>query len=134
MNGIVAQALRFISVGGGATIVHVVAALFLNGVLAIAPLWANCFAFVLAWSVSYWGNWRWTFAAASAHRSAMPRFLALSVCLFGINQAIVYVGTVVLGWPFWASMVLVLLIIPPLGFLAGRLWAFLPRRIGAGPA
>jgi putative flippase GtrA len=128
VRGILLQALRFLAVGGGATIVHVGTALFFNAVVGLSPLTANFCGFLLGWSVSYLGHWRWTFSAASAHRSAVPRFFIVSIVLVALNQAIVYAVTVRLGWPFWTALAIVVAVIPAGSFLASRLWAFLPAR------
>jgi putative flippase GtrA len=121
------QAARFLAVGAGATAIHVAVALLLNGPLGVPPLQANGIAFLLAWGFSYFGNWRWTFGAASDHRSAGPRFFAVSLLLFCLNQGIVFIAFDRLGWPFWAALAVVVAIVPAAGFAASRLWAFLPR-------
>jgi putative flippase GtrA len=129
MTPLALQFARFAIVGGGATLIHLGTALTLNAVLGLSPLRANFCAFLAAVAFSYWGNFVWTFDAASAHRAALPRFLALSLALFAVNQAIVYVATELWGWPFFAALVPVVMIVPVGGFLAGRFWAFLPRHV-----
>jgi putative flippase GtrA len=131
MRPLALQFGRFAIVGGGATLIHLGAALTLNGVVGLSPLRANFCAFLVAVAFSYWGNFVWTFGAASAHGTALPKFLGLSVGLFALNQAIVYVATDIWGWPFFAALVPVVMIVPLGGFLASRFWAFLPWRSGA---
>lgn len=130
MTRLALQFTRFAIVGGGATLVHLGVALTLNGALGLSPLRANFGAFLAAVAFSYGGNFVWTFGATSAHGTALPKFLGLSVGLFALNQAIVYVATDLWGWPFWAALVPVVAIVPLGGFLASRFWAFLPRQIG----
>jgi putative flippase GtrA len=121
------QLARFVIVGGAATLFYVSSALLLHGVVGLTPLWANFLAFALSWALSYAGNFVWTFGAASVHNTAMPRHLILSVSLFTLNQAFVYLSVEVWGWRFWAALIPVLLVLPLIGFLAGRFWAFRPR-------
>ena len=45
---------------------------------------------------------------------------------FALNQAIVYGLTVRLWWPFWASLMVVVAVIPPFTFLLAKLWALAP--------
>lgn len=130
MKPLVLQFGRFAIVGGGATLIHLGIALTLNGLLGLSPLRANFCAFLAAVAFSYWGNFVWTFGAASAHGAALPKFLGLSVGLFAVNQAIVYVATGLWGWPFFAALVPVVVVVPVGGFLASRFWAFLPRQMG----
>ena len=77
MSAIHRQFLRFAIVGGGATAIHVVAALILYALAGLPPLAANLGGFMLAWTFSYFGHLVWTFARASAHGLAVPFALAL---------------------------------------------------------
>ena len=130
MNGLFRQAVKFAAVGGGATLAHVVAALTLNGLLNVAPLRANFLAFVIASCVSYLGNWFWTFDAASHHAFSLPRFAALSLSCFVLNQAIVYGVAIKLGQPLWLAMVPVVAIVPAFGFWLSKTQVFLPKPSG----
>ena len=128
MRQVLRQMPKFFAVGGGATAVHVAAALSFNGLAGIAPLWANVMAFFVASAVSYFGNWFWTFDAASRHGLAAPRFLALSLSCFAVNQAIVYAVVEWLGRPLWLAMIPVVIVVPAFGFWLSRSWVFLPVR------
>lgn len=130
MNGILRQAVKFAAVGGGATLVHVLAALTLNGLAHVAPLRANFLAFLVASCVSYFGNWFWTFDAASHHAFSLPRFAALSLSCFALNQAIVYGVVVQLGQPLWLAMLPVAAIVPAFGFWLSKTQIFLPKPSG----
>lgn len=120
------QAAAYLLVGGLATAIHLIVALALNSLAGVRPLWANFFAFLCAWAFSYAANWKWTFSAASPHRAAMPRFFIVSGAGFLLNQAIVYLTAIHWGWPFWAALIPVVMIVPIMGFLASKFWAFLP--------
>ena len=128
MRQVLRQLPKFFAVGGGATAVHVAAALSFNGLAGIPPLWANVMAFFVASAVSYLGNWFWTFDAASRHGLAVPRFLALSLSCFAVNQAIVYAVVEWLGRPLWLAMIAVVIVVPGFGFWLSRSWVFLPVR------
>jgi putative flippase GtrA len=130
MNGFLRQAVKFAAVGGGATLVHVLAALALNSLVHVPPLRANFLAFLVASCVSYLGNWFWTFDAASHHAFSFPRFAALSLSCFALNQAIVYGVVVQLGQPLWLAMVPVAAIVPAFGFWLSKTQVFLPKPSG----
>ncbi len=121
--------MKFGIVGGGATFVHVLAALTYNS-LGATPLWANFFAFLTAAIVSYAGNWFWTFNGVSRHLHAFPRFAALALSCFALNQLIVYRVVELLGQPLWLAMVPVVIIIPVLGFWLNKTQVFLPGHSG----
>jgi putative flippase GtrA len=130
MNGLLRQLMKFVSVGGGATALHVLTALALNSLVQIAPLRANFAAFLVASFVSYMGNWYWTFDGTSRHVFSIPRFAALSLSCFGMNQAIVYGVVELLGQPLWLAMVPVVIVIPAFGFWLSKTQIFLPRHNG----
>ena len=130
MNGLFWQAMKFAAVGGGATLVHVLAALTLNVFAHVAPLRANFLAFLVASCASYAGNWFWTFEGTSRHGVSLPRFAALSLSCFALNQAIVYGVVVHLAQPLWLAMVPVVVIVPAFGFWLSKTQVFLPRSFG----
>jgi putative flippase GtrA len=129
MTPLAIQVVRFATVGGGATVIHLGIALALNGFFVLSPLRANFGGFIAGVAFSYWGHFVWTFDGVSAHKTALPRFVILQLTSFATNQAIVLVATELWGWPFFAALVPVVLIVPAVNFLASRFWAFLPRQI-----
>lgn len=113
----------FVVFGLAASATHLAVALAAAHWLGMAPLAANTLAFACALGVSYLGNAMVTFKVAPWRAGAFARFCVLSVASFGLNQAIVYALTVRSGWPFWASLLVVLATVPPLTFLLARSWA-----------
>jgi putative flippase GtrA len=113
----------FVVFGVAASATHLAVALAAERWLGMEPLVANSLAFVCALGVSYLGNAVVTFKVAPWRAAAFGRFAVLSLASFGLNQAIVYGLTVRSGWPFWASLLVVLATVPPLTFLLARSWA-----------
>ncbi len=124
MSGLAGQFARFGIIGIAATIIHVVTALVLHHGLDLSPLWSNAIAFLTAWAVSYGGNWAWTFQGRTAHNYSAPRYLAVAIGGFCLNQLIVLVATGLWDWPFWLALIPVVIIVPLVGFLASRYWAY----------
>jgi len=115
-------------VGVAATVIHIGAASTFHNAAHVSPLWANFLAFLTAFGVSYWGNWKWTFSATAGHFKSLPRFFFLSLAGFFANQSLVYLTVVRLQWPFEFSIVLVALTLLAIGFLISRRWAFVPAQ------
>ena len=113
----------FVIFGIAASATHVAVALSAARWLGMAPLTANTLAFVCALGVSYLGNAIVTFRVEPWRLAAFAKFCVLAVAGFALNQAIVYGLTVRLGWPFWASLMVVVAVIPPFTFLLAKLWA-----------
>jgi putative flippase GtrA len=114
------QVLKFASVGSIATAVHVCSALVLNGAFNITALTANFYAFIVASIFSYFGNWLWTFESQGSARDTLPRFVALSVACFAVNQAIVYAVVEQAHLPMVVAMLPVVMIIPVFNFWMGK--------------
>ncbi len=123
------QIAKFAFVGVMATAVHYVSAIAFNSLGQVPPLRANFLAFLVAFIVSYVGNWYWTFNKNSQHTAALPRFLGVAVSCFLVNQAIVYVFVEWLRQPLWLAMVPALLTVPALGFWLSKTRVFLPRSV-----
>jgi putative flippase GtrA len=122
---ILVQFARFVGVGSLATFMHVGAALFAN-LVGAAPLAANTIGFLCSVTVSYLGNFYWTFAGASEHRQSVGRFAAMSALAFAVTTAIAYVVQSILALPFVVALLLMIATVPPMNFVIGRLWVFRP--------
>ena len=118
------QALRFGLVGIVATLVHVVTVLVMHYLAGFSTLWANAIAFLTAWTVSYIGNWLWTFEAPTAHSHSAPRYFFVGIAGFALNQVIVEITTNWWAWPMWLALVPVVMVVPLVSFLASRYWAY----------
>ena len=118
------QVFRFAMVGAAATLAHIVTALALHGGMGLSALWANFVAFCSAVLVSYFGHHGWTFAAKGHHGVSFPRFLSVALAGLALNQAIVYLMVELAGWPYGLALAVVVLVVPSLGFLLIRNWAF----------
>jgi putative flippase GtrA len=109
--------------GLAASAAHVAVALSAQRWLGMAPLTANTVAFLCALAISYLGNSIVTFKVEPRRGAAFARFVVLSLASFGLNQLIVYVLTVRMGWPFWASLLVVVSTVPVMTFVLARNWA-----------
>lgn len=120
------QILHFAGVGGAAAATHFGAVLVLASG-GIPPLLANVFAFLIAFQVSYFGHRRLTFAATAAklpHRQTLPRFFAVSVSSFLLNEAMFALLLRYTSLPYQVSLAIVLVAVAALTFLLSRTFAF----------
>jgi putative flippase GtrA len=117
---------RFGGIGVLASGVHVATALVLSGVLGLGNLLANFLGFCTAWSVSYLGNYYWTFLATSRHAVSVPRFVLTSLSCLIASLAIVQWTTQGVHWPFYASQAIVVAVIPAISFVVNLVWVFRP--------
>jgi putative flippase GtrA len=124
---LLAQLLRFGVVGLLATALHAGVYGLAVSRFAIAPLLANPLAFAVAFSISFVGHHRWTFAGHGAD-GAMPRFLATALLGLASNQCLVWLLVEHLGLPPLSGLLGILLLTPALVFVTSKYWAFATPR------
>ena len=127
MNALLLQVTKFATIGSVATALHVASALVFNSLFGFTPLQANFLAFLVASVFTFCGNYFWTFSQSGTALIALPRFAALSLCCFTLNQIIVYAVTALMQLPLWVAMIPVVVIIPAFSFWASKTKVFKPQ-------
>ena len=117
-------AARFGVVGVAATAVHMSIAWLLIVGAEVRPMGANLVAFLCAFSVSFSGQYFWTFGARGDRRRAIRRFFLVSALAFLLNN-VVLAGLLKAGTlaPIWA-VIFAACVIPAITYTSSRLWAF----------
>jgi putative flippase GtrA len=115
----------FVVVGCVAAAVHFGTVVLLVETAGAAPLLANVLGWLLAFAVSFTGQSRLTFRShGTPWRVALPRFFALSLAGFVLNET----GyALLLRWtdlPYDLALACVLLAVAVMTYLLGSSWAF----------
>jgi putative flippase GtrA len=121
---LVHQVPLFAVVGVAATLTHVAAALTARELAGLEPLQANLVGYLMAVGVSYLGNARLTFRRRALHGPQFMRFIVVSLLGLGVTQGLTWLLVQQLGWPFWAGLGVVAVVVPALSFGLSRVWAF----------
>lgn len=124
MTPLVREALRFASVGVGATLVHLAVAWLANRGVGFQPFLANACGFAAAFSLSYLGHFYWTFGRQAGHARHLPRFVIVAGAGYALTNLIVWAVTVHGGYPFEAALAVILVAVPSATWLLARIWAF----------
>lgn len=111
--------LRFILVGGLATLVHILVAGTLLALSALRPYGANLVAFLVAFGVSYCGHRYLTFA----RQGSILRFFVVAIAGFALNNLLL-TGLLALGLSAFLAIVVATALVPVFSYLASSLWAF----------
>jgi putative flippase GtrA len=125
---LVRQGGLFFVVGLAATAVHALAALAARDLGHLSPVAATAVGYLCAVGVSYLGNARFTFGRPALHGPQFLRFMVVSLAGFAVNAGLTWLLSNRLGWPFPATLAVIVVVIPALSFTAARLWAFAERR------
>jgi len=119
------QLMRFGLIGLAALSVHLLTVMLLVRTWEIPPLGANVAGFLLAFQISYWGHYKWTFTADQvSHKKASLRFFILAVSNFCLNE-FMYAGLLqATPLPYDVALLAVLIFISASTFILSKFWAF----------
>ena len=121
---VVGQLIRFGGVGGMATLVHVIVAMFMRGTFELSPLQANFAGFASALLLSYVGHARCTFGVGLNQRFQFLRFLFVGLIALATSSGTVWLLDIGLGLDFGIAMAAVAVLVPAVTYLAMRFWVF----------
>ena len=110
-------------VGAAAALVHFFVVILLV-TLGAHPLAANVVAFVAAFGISFFGHGRWSFPARRARPRALPRFLAVAVSSFTMNELLYALLLWFTPLGYRAALMIVLILVASATFVASKQWAF----------
>jgi putative flippase GtrA len=123
---------RFSAVGTIATVAHIVVAAILVAAAGANPTVGAMIGFVAAFMVSYFGHFRFTFAASGRYRDYLLKFVVSSLASFLLSTAAVWVATAVLGIDYKPALIALGIFVPVCNYLMNRFWVFLrPRGVSS---
>jgi putative flippase GtrA len=118
------RVFRFLVAGGAATLTHVTVFVILVERFELPAVFASIPAFLIALSVSYYGNRTWTFQSSGLHRIEFPKYALAAVNGLLLNVAITYVVVDLIGARYVFALVLVVTVVPIVTFFVSRKWVF----------
>lgn len=126
---IIRQGGKFGIVGLLATATHVGLIVVLVEWFGWRPLHANFAAFGIAFLVSFFGHYRWTFAdqiaaGPDSWRGPFLRFIVTAVTGLALNSLIVFLVVDAFGISYFYALGLMVTVVPGILFLIGKFWAF----------
>jgi putative flippase GtrA len=127
------QVIRFLGVGGIATLLHVLAAILAHSLLPISEQRANLIGFGAAFGVSYLGHAFFTFGTGLTGWTGFARFLFVALAGLLCSSTIVWFTTEWFNGTFSLAMLAVGFVVPVASFIALRLWVFADRSGHVGP-
>jgi putative flippase GtrA len=119
---------RFSAVGAVATVLHIGVAMIAVAAIGANPTVSAMIGFTAAFAVSYFGHFRFTFAASGRHRDYLFKFAVSSLASLVLSTGMVWVATAILGIDYKPSLIALAVIVPVCNFLVNRFWVFLQPR------
>ena len=119
---------RFSAVGAITTVVHIGVAMTVVAAAGANPSVGAMIGFIAAFMVSYFGHFRFTFAASGRYHDYLPRFAVSSLASFLLSTAAVWVATAILGIGYKSALIALAIVVPVCNYLVNRFWVFLQPR------
>ena len=115
-------------VGIVATLVHVGVATAVMELTDILPTNAWVIGFVAAFSISYVGHVKFSFAVSGHYRDYLPKSLLTALTSFLLSTAAVWSSTEILGFGSRPTLIAVGILVPVYNYFFGRFWVFKPKQ------
>lgn len=114
--------LRYAIIGGIATLVHAVILWLFVAIADLRPSLATILGFLVAFSVSYFGHYYFTFQSNEPHGRALPRFLAIALTGAFLNWLIFVIINDGFRLDYWIAFLISVIVVPTFVFaMSGRL-------------
>jgi len=124
------QFIRFGLVGMVSTFTHIGTLAFLVELFSFPPIPASTLGFILAVTISYILNHRFTFKAQESHSIYFPRYSMVCIVGLFLNTGIMFLTVQVLEWWYLIGQICTLTIVPISNFTLNRFWTFSQERRG----
>jgi putative flippase GtrA len=116
---------RFGIVGISASLTHFISVFIIVTGFGLRPIFANIFAFIIAFSVSYAGHSLWTFKHKKHdHKKTVTRFLGVALFSFVLNEGGYYLLLEYTQLNYLISLLIILVLVPFATFILSKYWAF----------
>jgi putative flippase GtrA len=116
--------IRYGISGGASAATHYGVGLALAEGLHVRPVAASTAGFLASVIVSYALQHAWVFRSGLGHAVAGSRFLTVTAAAFGLNTAVLWLGTDVLRLGYPPVQAVALVLIPALNYTLNSRWTF----------
>jgi putative flippase GtrA len=119
-----AQFIRFASVGVVGTSVQYLTLVILVESTAAGPVLSSGFGFILGAFTNYYLNYRYTFRSAKRHHRALPKFMLVALVGLAINSGIMRLGTSFFSLQYLVVQIFATGLVLIWNFAGNRIWTF----------
>jgi putative flippase GtrA len=119
-----AQFIRFASVGVVGTIVQYFTLVILVELTGAGPVLSSGFGFILGAFTNYYLNYRYTFRSDKHHHRALPKFMLIAAVGLAINSGIMRLGTSFFALQYLVVQIFATGLVLIWNFAGNRIWTF----------
>lgn len=117
---------RFGCVGLVATMTHAGILLALVEGFQMPAIAATLLGYLVAFGVSYLGHYFVTFRSKRSHKATLPAYVLVAGLGASLHGAIFVVATTIIGWHYWISFLIAIIIVPLIVFAVSARLIFNP--------
>jgi putative flippase GtrA len=114
---------RFVVIGLLAAAIHIATAWLLVSYSDLSPLYANACGFAVAFSISFAGQYLWTFRSTRHWLGAVWRFTVIAITAFSASNVLLLALLDATALGEADATAIAACIIPFISYLGNRLWA-----------
>jgi dolichyl-phosphate beta-glucosyltransferase len=122
-----AQFVRYAGAGAMGTLCHYIVLIILAEAFSVRPAPASVAGALVGAGVNYLLNYHFTFASNLAHRSALPRFIAVAALSATVNGLGMWFSTTRLGLNYLLAQVGCTAAVLAIGYALNAAWTFRSR-------
>ncbi len=124
LKGTLVRLFRFGVVGVAATLTHGAILWALVESVRMRPSIATVIGFLVAFNVSYFGHYYFTFRSNEPHRRALPVFAVTASMGAVLNWLIFVIANDILSWNYWVAFAIAIGLVPIFVFIVSKRFAF----------
>lgn len=117
--------VRFSVVGVAATAAYIIVSMAMISFGAVNPVVGSVMGFCASFLISYFGHFRFTFAATGGHRDYLLKFAVNSIAVLLFSTFMVWLVASVLRMDYRIAVGISAIVIPVFNYLVSRFWIFL---------
>lgn len=129
-----ARLVRFAIVGALATGTHAVVLYILVEFAGLRPSIATVGGFLVAFFVSYFGHYYFTFGSDQSHTQSLPKYVLAATTGAAVNYALFVVVADWLALNYWIAFGLTIIVVPVVVYVLSHLLVFKPASDTGSPA
>jgi putative flippase GtrA len=131
VHDVLAQFIRFASVGAIGTVAHYLVLAALVQLVGIHPVGASAVGFAVGATINYFLNYFLTFSSNIPHHLGMAKFFTVAVIGLGINSLIMVITVDFANLHYLLAQVTATFLVLAWNFTGNRLWTFRGTRYGS---
>lgn len=116
--------LKFLCIGGGATLLQYILLIIFVSNIGITPLYASIISYIISGIANYYASYYFTFQCNSDHTKTSLKFIVTASIGLLLNSIIFYISNTTIGLNYIIAQIISTSIVLIWNFTANLTWTF----------